>query len=169
MCVELPEAPYALPLEEHRTWNNNRMLTYSLLLTKVTVLQNHVHQTGRGFAYPLRHMVYDPDARVGDHDRALHFGSSPESAQSVLSSYSSHRLAVLPAPQVWDPVYQAHLQYRCWHSNGAAVLFCYDCDRYDLNVVTNPAFWDDLKLSPSYFSKAFIHSVWHKQKKLPGR
>jgi hypothetical protein len=76
---------------------------------------------------------------------------------------------VLPAPKVWDPVHQDQLHYRCWHSYGACVLFCYDCDRYDVDVVTNPDFWDDLRLSPSYFTNEFIHSVWHMQKKLPGR
>jgi hypothetical protein len=169
MCERLPEAPYALPLGEHRTWYGVLKIIYSLLLTKVTVLHNHVHQTRNGFTYPIRHMVYDPYAIVGNHQHALHFGSSPDSAKSRLNEYGSHRLAVLPAPKVWDPVHQDQLHYRCWHSYGALVLFCYDCDRYDLNVVTNPAFWKDLNLSPEYFSKELIHSVWHKQKMLPGR
>jgi hypothetical protein len=169
MYVYLPEPPYALPLEEHYTWNNTRKLTYSLLLTKVTVLRNHIHQTRNGFTYPVRQSVYDPNAIVGDHKRALHFGSSPDSAKSLLNSYGSHRLVVIPALKVWDPVHQDCLHYRCWHSYGAAVLFCYDCEGYELEVVTNPAFWSDLKLSPGHFSKEFINSVWHKQKKLPGR
>jgi hypothetical protein len=168
MCVKLSEQPYALPLEEHYSWNHRRFLTYSLLLTKVTELHNNVHQTRR-FSYPIRHMVYDPNAKIGDHKRSLHFGSSPESAETALSSYGSHRLAVLPAPKVWDPVHSDHLQYRCWHSYGAAVLFCYDCEGVAPDIVTNPDFWDDLKLSPEYFTKGFIHSVWHKQKQLPGR
>jgi hypothetical protein len=168
MCVKLTDIPYALPLEEHYSWNNRRFLTYSLLLTKVTELRNHVHQT-RGFSYHMRHMVYDPNARIGDHQHALHFGSSPESAQSELISYGSHRLAVLPAPKVWDPVHMDRLQYRCWHSYGAAVLFCYDCEGVELDVVRDPVFRDDLKLSPEYFSKGFIQSVWHKQTQLPGR
>jgi hypothetical protein len=169
MCEYLADKPYALPLAERYTWFHKRVLTYSLLLTKVTVLRNNIHQSGLGFTYPLGHMVYDPNAIIGDHTRALHFGSSPESAQTQLNEYGSHRLAVLPAPKVWDPVNPLRLHYRCWHSYGAAVLFCYDCGGYELNIVTNPDFRDDLKLSPKYFSKGFIHSVWHKQKQLPGR
>jgi hypothetical protein len=168
MCVYLPDAPYAIPLEEHYTWNNNRILTYSLLLTKVTELRNNVHQTS-GFSYPLRQGVYDQNAIVGDHKRALHFGSTPDSAKSLLNGYGSHRLAVIPARKVWDPVHMCYLHDRCWHSYGASVWFCYDCEGYKLDVVTDPAFWKDLKLGPGYFSKELINSVWHKQKILPGR
>jgi hypothetical protein len=161
MCFEDPTQPYALPLEVH----DNRM-TFSVLLLKVTELRSGVHQSRLGFPYPVRRLVTDPNAQVGDHEKALHFAASPDVAH-LLQSYGSHRLAVLPAPQVWDPVNWRGFQSRCWHSRGALTLFCYDCEGVELDVVPNAAFWHDLKLSPEYLSPEFIHSVWHKQKRLP--
>jgi hypothetical protein len=146
MCFEDPTQPYAMPLEVHRTWLHTNVLTYSLLLLKVTQLCGDVHRSRMGgFAYPVRQLVTDPNAQVGKHERALHFAASPAVAHQ-LNSYGSHRLAVLPARKVWDPVSRRGLRNRCWHSNGALTLFCYDCEGVTLDVVRNPAFWSDLKL-----------------------
>jgi hypothetical protein len=161
MCYYDPTQPFGLPLEVR-----GNQLTYSLLLLKVTELRFGVHQSRMGFTYPVRRLVTDPNALVGDHERALHFAVSPAIADR-LNSYGSHRLAVLPAPEVWDPVNWRGFQNRCWHSGGCVALFCYDCEGVELEVVPNPAFWQDLKLSPEYLSQDFIHSVWRKQTPLP--
>jgi hypothetical protein len=167
MCIEDPMQPYALPLEEHRTWNNVRVLTYSLLLGKVTGFRSGEHFSSRGLLYPLRRAVYDLNARAGNHELALHFTASPDSA-SRLEGYGSHRLAVLPAPKVWDSVSHRGLQNRCWHSLGCTPLFCMDCMRIELDVLTNPDFWKDLQLSPGQSHGIPLFTVWHKQKKLEG-
>jgi hypothetical protein len=166
VCEKFAELPYALPLGEPYTWNNTRVLNFGLLLTKVTQLRGRVHQSSRGFSYPMQGMVNDPNAIVGRHDLALHFGTTPESAKRKLGSYGSHRLAVLPGPHVWDPV-QRGFTKRCWHAGSCRVLFCYDCSGVQLAVVRDPAFWHDLKLSPDNLSDDFINSVWHMQKRVP--
>jgi hypothetical protein len=167
MCEKFDELPYALPLGEPFTWHNTRVLNFGLLLTKVTHLRGGMYQSSRGFTYPMRRMVSDPNAIVGRHDLALHFGTTPESAARKLGSYGSHRLAVLPGRQVWDPVQQRGLTKRCWHAGSCGVLFCYDCAGVQLDVVHDPAFWRDLKLSPDYLSDDFIYSVWYMQKRVP--
>jgi hypothetical protein len=168
MCFEDPTQPYAMPLAVHRTWLRTEVLTYSVLLLKVTQLCGDVHRSHMGgFAYPVRQLVNDPNAKVADHQRALHFAASPAVAYQ-LSSYGSHRLAVLPGRKVWDPVSRRHgLNNRCWHSDSALTAFCYDCEGVTLDVVKDPDFWQDLKLSPQYISDEFIDSVWHKRKRLP--
>jgi hypothetical protein len=166
MCEKFNELPYAVPLGEPFTWNNTRFLNFSLLLTKVTQLRGGMHQSSRGFAYPMRRMVADPKAIVGRHDLALHFGTTPESAARKLKSYGSHRLAVLPGSHVWDPVQQCGFTKRCWHAGSCRVLFCYDCSGVQLDVVSDPAFWHDLKLSPAYLSDDFLYSVWYRQKRV---
>jgi hypothetical protein len=169
MCYEDPEIPYALPLEEHRTWNNSRVLTYSLLLGKVTEYRDGEHVSSHGFRYPLRHPAYDANARIGHHEQSLHFTASPDSARYLQGhEYGSHRLAVLPAPKVWDSVSRHGLQNRCWHSYGATALFCLDCMGIELAVLTNPDFWQDLQLYSGQSHGIPLFTVWHKQKKLEG-
>jgi hypothetical protein len=164
MCFEDPTRPYAFPLDVRQSWFNTNVLTYSLLLLKVTGFHNDMHWSRMAFPYPLRQLVSDPNARVGDHERALHFAASPAVAH-MLNSYGSHRLAVLPAPKVWDPVNWRGYQNRCWHSGGCVPLFCYDCEGVELDVVSNPDFRHDLKLSPEYLSEDFIHKVWQSEKR----
>jgi hypothetical protein len=169
MCFEDPTQPYAFPLDVRRSWLfHTDVLNYSLLLLKVTTVWSGMHCSRGGFAYPLRQLVSDSNAQVGDHEKALHFAASPASAHQ-LNSYGSHRLAVLPGRKVWDSVNRRGLKNRCWHAGQALSLFCYDCENVQLDVVKNPVFWQDLKLSPEYLSDEFRHSVWHKQKLLPGK
>jgi hypothetical protein len=127
MCFEDPTQPYAMPLAVHRTWLHTNVLTYSVLLLKVTQLCGDVHRSRMGgFAYPVRQLVSDPNARVGNHQRALHFAASPAVAYQ-LNSYGSHRLAVLPGREVWDPVSRrCGLNKRCWHSDSALIPFRYN-------------------------------------------
>jgi hypothetical protein len=166
LCYEDPFQPYAFLLEEHSTWNHTRKLTYSVMLTKVTELRGNTHWSRGGFPYPIRHLITDPNASINDHERALHFAAHPEHVH-WLRTFGSHRLAVLPGRNLWDSVKRRGFQYRCWHSNQCAILFCYDCEGVQLDVVTNPLFWQDLKLTPASVPKELIHSVWHQQKRLP--
>jgi hypothetical protein len=160
MCEPITEPPYAVPMAAHATGNTTQVLTYALLLTKVTELRHSVHLSWKGFAYPLRRMVTDPNARVGDHDYALHFGTTPESAARQLGSYGSHRLAVLPTAPIWEPVHKDGLQHRCWHAPGCVVLFCYDCSGVQPAAVRDPAFWADLTERQDSFPKDWCNAVW---------
>jgi hypothetical protein len=145
MCFEDPTQPYAFPLALRQSrwlWFQVDVMTYSLLLLKVTTLWNGVHrsQMGGGFAYPLRQLVADPHAIMGSHDRGvLHFAASPATAH-MLGNFGSHRLAVLPGKALWDPVTRRGLQNRCWHSNSAVPLFCYDCEGVTLDIVNIQTF-----------------------------
>jgi hypothetical protein len=98
MCVEFLEKPYALPLEFEYTRDNLLILTFSLLLGKVTELRRGVHVSTRGFEFPIGRMAYDSNARIGHHRRALHYASSPQSAHHLKGDYGSHIVAVLPPP-----------------------------------------------------------------------
>jgi len=163
MCVYDPLEPYALPLERH----GNR-LTYSLLLGKVTRYWQGQHYSSIAFPYPIRQMVYDPNALLGDHRCSLHFMASPDSARFLQGgAYGSHRLAILPAPRVWDRVEDSRLTDICWHSFGAFTLCCMDCLGIELDVLTNPAFWDDLAIQPGLPYGIPRDLVWHKQQQLP--
>jgi hypothetical protein len=160
MCEPITEPPYAVPVAARAVGTTTRVLIYCLLLTKVTELRHGVHLSWKGFAYPLRRMVTDPNARVGDHDYALHFGTTPESAERELGSYGSHRLAVLPTAPVWEPVHTAGLHHRCWHAPGCVVLFCYDCAGLAPAAVRDPAFWAALSDRPDSFPQDWRNAVW---------
>jgi hypothetical protein len=126
-----------------------------------------------GFTYPIGRTVHDPKARIGDHSFGLHFFASPDSAKSQGGSYGSHRLAVLPAPQVWASVESSVQTPRCWHSGSATTLLCLDCQRIELDVLTNPDFWEDLKRPRSlpggiritYLLAANV--IWHRSVEVP--
>jgi hypothetical protein len=148
MCVEFREQPYVVTLKRFCTEDGSEVVYYSLLLGKVTHKRNGEHRSSHGFAWPIGRPIRDANAIVGLHDRALHFASSPKSAHR-LHGYGSHRLAVLPAPKVWEPVRNGSKTPRCWHSSGGIVLFCADCDGIRLPVLDDPAFWHDLALPGS--------------------
>jgi hypothetical protein len=63
---------------------------------------NGEHVSSRGLLYPLRQTIHDRRADVGSHSLGLHFAANPECTLALPDSYGSHRLAVLPAPDVWD-------------------------------------------------------------------
>jgi hypothetical protein len=163
MCYIDATQPYILPLE-HRTCKDGRMiLIYSLLLGKATTLRNGKHRSMHNFTYPIGHTVYDPHAIVGHHEHGLHFTASPASAHLV-NSFGSHRLAVLPAPQLWRSLEQDGHQNRCWHSAGGITFLCVDCENIEFDVLTNPDFLRDLKISRSFTGRIpfsdLCDSVW---------
>ncbi len=61
---------------------------------KVTTKRPGEHVSVHSFTYPIGRTIYDQNAAVGDHDRALHFTASPDSAKYLKGNYGSHRLAV---------------------------------------------------------------------------
>jgi hypothetical protein len=171
MCVEFDERPYIVPLKQHYTKEGILVLTYSLLLGKVTEKRHGSHISSHEFTWPIGGTVYDPNAIVGDHGRSLHFAPSPDSAKDLLEGYGSHLLGVLPAPAVWDPVKKQQKTERCWHSSGAHTLFCLGCENYQLDVLTNADFWRDLSKRSRRASRdldlsSLIPSVWHQQVEL---
>jgi hypothetical protein len=127
-----------------------------------------------GFTWPIGRTVYDANAIVGDHSRSLHFLPSIEIAES-LSSYGSHRLVVLPAPQLWEaPLPSRRQPPRCYHSSGATTLFCVDCFGLRPQDLENPDFWHDLTkprlrsaLPPATNDDIVLaiprSAVWHRQ------
>jgi hypothetical protein len=169
MCHSDTTKPYVIPLQVTQTESGITVMDYSLLLGKVTTKRDGEHWSSMGFKYPVGRTVFDSKACVGSHEHGLHFAASPKS--TGFSTYGSHRLAVLPAPALWDPIKKGVNVPRCWHSAGATALFCLDCSGYTLSVLNDPDFWEDLqprkgtrglKFTDLLASKA----VWHRQVKV---
>jgi hypothetical protein len=160
MCHKDSTKPYALPLSRQDVADGMQIMRYSMMLGKVTTKRNGEHVSSQGFTYPIGRTVYDQNAIVGDHGRALHFTASPDSTKYLQGNYGSHRLAVLPAPVIWDSPETHGLTKRCWHSFGAHSLLCLDCEGVELDVLTRPDFWQDLML-PDFTIP--LEAVWHKQ------
>lgn len=174
MCYYDSTQPFALPLRQHRTKNGILVMDYSLVLWKVTSKnpRDGEHWSSGGFCYPIGRTVYDANAIVGNHSRALHFAASPNSARSLQYGSDSHRLAVLPTPQVWKPVKNSRQTNRCWHSSGATTLFCCECDGIEFDVLYNPDFLKDLKRPARSCGGLVLRdllesdAVWHQQVQL---
>jgi hypothetical protein len=144
MCFVLAGQPYRLTVARRRVPNSSPIEVYTYVLGKVTQFRRGSHTSLRGFTYPIGRFVHDANAIVGDHVNGLHFIAAVAGSKDV-DSFGSHRLAVLPAPQLWDPpVENGASQERCWHSSGATTLFCLDCAGYTPTELTNPVFWDAL-------------------------
>jgi hypothetical protein len=132
MCFKDAALPFIIPLEMHNTSTGTQLLTVSLLMGKVTTLRNGEHISSRGLLYPIRQTIHDTKAKTGNHNYALHFAATPECNIGLPDDFGSHRLAVLPSPQIWDPLTEAEQKEedqppRCWHSDGCTPLFCMDC------------------------------------------
>jgi hypothetical protein len=127
MCFEDSNLPFVFPLDLRQTSNDTQLLTVSMLLGKVTTKRNGEHISSRGMLYPIRQTIYDRKAQEGSHKFALHFAATPECDIALPDSFGSHRLAVLPSPQIWDPLTEEQDSSRCWHSDGCTPLFCMDC------------------------------------------
>jgi hypothetical protein len=170
VCYEFTAEPLAVPLKLRRAKSGDLVLTYSLLLGKVTEKKYKHHRSTHGFTYPIGRPVSDRNAIVGDHEFGLHFAASPFDTLE-LSEYGSHRLAVLPGPKLWDPVTQDGLTNRCWHANGCLPAACLDCENLSLPELTNPLFWQDLsKWSGSAAADCIyntpLYKIWHRSRAL---
>jgi hypothetical protein len=179
MCHFDPEQPYKLELAARRQPDGIAVATYTFPLGKVTSYRNGEHYSYRGFLWPIGQTVHDPNAKQGAHDQCLHFTASGASAFAPgFSSYGSHPLVVLPAPQLWDdPVGNAGLKNRCWHSSGGAVLFCAACLGLKPEDLKNPELWQEIT-NPRHRRRAvaaaddFIDlriprtAVWHREEKV---
>jgi hypothetical protein len=98
ICYEFKAEPLAVPLRLRRAKSGKLILTYSLLLGKVTEKKFKHHRSLHGFTYPIGKVVSDSNAIVGDHEFGLHFAASPYDIAD-LDEYGSHVLAVLPGPK----------------------------------------------------------------------
>jgi hypothetical protein len=173
MCHIDPERPYRLVLERRTKRDGSAIITYTYPLGKVTTLRNREHYSGSSFRWPIGKTVHDPNAKQGMHGPCLHFTASGASAFAPgFSSYGSHPLVVLPAPELWDePFGKGGLQNRCWHSSGGVVLFCAACLNLQLEDLRNPAFWLEITTprraasASAGFSALRIprDQVWHRQ------
>jgi hypothetical protein len=177
MCHVDSQQPYRLELDRRTKQDGSTIITYTFPLGKVTGLRNKEHYSSRGFRWPIGQAVHDPNAKQGAHNHCLHFTASGASAFAPgFSSYGSHPLVVLPAPQLWDdPFGNAGLKNRCWHSSGGVVLFCAACWNLKPADLKNPAFWDELTnprrrpaAAPNDFFDLRIprNSIWHREETL---
>jgi hypothetical protein len=89
MCYEFKAQPLAVPLRLRRAKSGKLILTYSLLLGKVTEKKYKHHRSPHGFTYPIGKAVSDSNAIVGDHDFGLHFAATPFDIAD-LDEYGSH-------------------------------------------------------------------------------
>jgi hypothetical protein len=178
MCHADPESPYKLDLGIRRQRDGTAVATYTFPLGKVTSFRNREHYSYKGFLWPIGQTVHDPNAKEGAHDHCLHFTASGASAYAPgFSSYGSHPLVVLPAPQLWDdPFGKGGLKNRCWHSLGGAILFCAACLNLKPEDLNNPALWHELtkptrrqaaSATNEFFDLRITRNdIWHREEKI---
>jgi hypothetical protein len=176
MCHQDPESPYRLELETRKCSDGSAIATYTFPLGKVTTYRNHEHFSGKGFLWPIGQTVHDLNAKQGVHGPSLHFTASGASAFAPgFSSYGSHPLVVLPAPQLWDdPIGNRPLNNRCWHSSGGTVLFCAACLNLKPEDLSDPEFWQEISKPQRRWRAAFSptdsfplriprNAIWHRE------
>jgi hypothetical protein len=148
MCAQIPGQPYRIVLDRRLAENGSSIETVTYALGKVTTKRtNSEHQSLHGFVYSIGRTVPDPNAQFGSHTNSLHFLPNLHGARNW-SSYGSHRLVVLPAPQFWDmPVKRSYNPPRCYHAAGCTPLFCVDCLGLTLADLKHDACWRDLTTS----------------------
>jgi hypothetical protein len=161
--------------EAYPSSNGTPIEIYTFALGKVTSKTKHgEHTSSRDFTYPIGKTVPDPNAKEGSHTFGLHLIPILDCADQ-LSSYGSHRLAVLPGPQLWEPpVENGEQPNRCWHSSGATTLFCLDSAGFTIADLKNPDFWQSLTKPRSRkqaSSDEFVlrlprTAVWHKEREV---
>jgi hypothetical protein len=178
MCHYDPAQPYRLELARRKQRDGTAIATYTFPLGKVTTLRKREHYSGNGFRWPIGKTVHDRNAKQGAHEQCLHFTASAASAFAPgFSSYGSHPLVVLPAPQLWDdPIGKAGLQNRCWHSNGGSVLLCATCLGLTPEDLQNPAFWQEItkprqrqaaSSTADFFDLRIPrNAIWHREEKV---
>jgi hypothetical protein len=179
MCHFDPEQPYRLELERRRQRDGATIATYTFPLGKVTSFRNREHYSSHGFLWPIGQTVHDPNAKQGAHGSCLHFTASGASAFNPgFRSYGSHPLVVVPGPQLWDdPLGNAGLKNRCWHSAGGVVLFCAACLNLKPEDLKNPEFWQEITnpqrrrhaaSTPDDFFDLRIprNDIWHREEKV---
>jgi len=168
MCLRRRGKPQAYPLSIEKTPYGDKV-DFGLVLGKVTEKRNGEHVSSRGMLYPTQQQVWDQHAIPFDHNQCLHLTSNPQNVEG-LEGWGSHRLAMLPAPQLWgDP--NNTWDNRCWHSDGGFVLGCLECD-FDLEDITDPYFAKDMglsfKKSGDYFYLPVPKSdIWHSSTLVP--
>jgi hypothetical protein len=167
MCFPDDSFPFILPVAVTATRSGTKHLTVSLLLGKVTTLRHGEHISFRGLRYPLRQPVHDTMAIPGSHDYALHFAATPACTIGLPDEFGSHRLAVLPSPQLWDPFTEQEENSRCWHSDSCIPLFCMDCWQLQPTDLNNPDFWRAFQKRREHADGSLLRipleQIWHRQ------
>jgi hypothetical protein len=179
MCHMFEKQPYEVILEEKRSSSGIWVKTYTYGLGKMSYFRDGEHYSQRGFLYPMRKPVFDPNAKEGDHEHALHLTPDVETA-SKLDSWGSHPFVVLPGPALWDDPGKPVPPKRCWHAGSVIPLFCATCDRLMIEELKNPEFWQEI-ITPRRRRKAAAatndffdlriprNSVWHREEKVAAR
>jgi hypothetical protein len=172
MCFQDASAPVIIPVAMEKIRTGAQLLTVSLLLGKVTtVRRNGEHISFRGLRYPIGQTIRDTKAKIGDHDFALHFATTPACTIGLPDEFGSHRLAVLPGPRVWDPITKKDQKGRCWHSDSCTPVVCLDCWKLKPEELTNPDFWRAFKMcsgrNDSFLRTLPLDQIWHRQIVLP--
>jgi len=168
--------PYHIVLDRFRARDGAIIETRTFAFAKVTELRGDFHQSMmHNFSYPIGKTVYDPNARINDHQNCLHFLPNAESAQHGYSDFGSHILIVLLAQQVWDPpVLYGEQPAQCWHSNGCTTLYCATCLGLTTDDLQNDECWRDLTkprrqyalsaaANPHYVLPVPRNNVWYRQ------
>jgi hypothetical protein len=167
MCYKDANLPFLYPLELRNIGDGTQRLTVSMLLGKVTTKRNGEHISSMGLLYPIRQTIHDTKAKEGSHSQALHFAATPECNIALPDSFGSHRLAVLPGPQIWDPLKEEEPVSRCWHSDGCTPIFCMDCWNLKPEDLNNPDFWRAFKKSCEQSDDSVLRiprdQIWHQQ------
>jgi hypothetical protein len=167
MCFADAAFPFIIPLEVKTTSTGTQLLTVSLLLGKVTTLRHGEHISFRGLRYPFRQTIHDTKAIPGSHDFSLHFAATPACTIGLPDEFGSHRLAVLPSPQLWEPITEAQENSRCWHADGCTPLFCLDCWHLQPEDLNNPDFWRAFKTccgrNDDFLRTLPRDQLWHRQ------
>jgi hypothetical protein len=172
MCVKDASFPFIVPVTMNTTSTGIKVLTVSLLMGKVTTLRNGEHISSWGLRYPIRQTIHDTKAQIGSHNYGLHFAATPACTIGLPDEFGSHRLAVLPSPQVWDPITEAAQKKeasppRCWHSDACTPLFCMDCWNLKIEDLNNPDFWQAFKTccakSDDFDITMSVEQIWRRQ------
>ena len=134
---------HLLPIElPHQT--PDRLIRFAPLVAKVTTGSRDGHRGAMGLSYPLRKIVYCPNAARYQHDPSIYLLPNPEVAQrGGFSSYGSHVLVMIPGEYLWFP---RENDGRCWHTDLCLPLYCLTCDNYGPGVISLPEFRKDMGL-----------------------
>lgn len=150
MCDQFFDPRTFLPIGQRPVDADHQLVRHSFVLGKRTEsphFSNGHHYTRsasaarRGLWYPQGRLTFDPNAIVGDHDRAIHMAPTPNTAIRLLdeSTFGECVMAMLPGRNYWRRGNRT--SGRCEHSDSVLPLFCTTCEGYSPEELRSPAFW----------------------------